>query len=74
MFKLIIRAVGLDGVAVNLGGYDLNLLAPGNSAQWMPLGNYSSVANAKTEAAAIFKASLSWTDSAAGSTSAVFTS
>lgn len=76
MFYLLILEKGLDGEASGTGVfYDLLLFpAPGNVGAQIYCGSSTSIADAKTLAGDIFQASLSWTDSASGSQSAVFTS
>jgi hypothetical protein len=76
MFRLIIEYRGYDGLnQVSADGfYNLILYAASYPAtQQIDMGAYTSLANAKSFAATVFQASLSWTDAGTGSQSAVFT-
>lgn len=74
MFRFLIQKKNLDGIGVAAGNpYNLLLMGAFSSSNQLDSGEFASVAAAKTAAAAIVKASLSWTDEASGSTSAIFT-
>ncbi len=78
MLQLHITQYGLLGDGSGpVGDEPFQLLLHGIDAkggsQQIFLGTFDTLANAKTEAAAIFKASLSWTDEGTiGSHSAIF--
>lgn len=77
MFQFQIRQKGLDGEGTVNGAtpYDLTFISFANpGSQQVYCSSHASVAAAKTQAALIVKATLSWTDTGTiASTSAAFT-